>query len=350
MLELSITRRAGDFTLDVALQAGPGVTALFGPSGAGKTTLARCVAGLVVPDTGRIALGGEVLFDTGTSVPVHRRGIGYVFQEPRLFPHLDVRGNLVYGAARGTDPGAVAEMLDITALLPRRPAGLSGGEAARVAIGRALLRHPRLLILDEPLAALDARLRGAILPYLERVRDGGVPILYISHAIEEVARLATTLVLMRDGRVTRAGAVGDLLADPEVAAMLGPSQAGAMVEGRVAGQADGLAAVETPLGVLRVAGVQAVAGTSVRIRIRAEDVLIATAAPTGLSARNVLPVTIASVHRGGGPGAMLRLEAGGGALLSRVTLQAVAELGLVPGRQVWAVLKTSGVARMDVGG
>ncbi len=349
MLEVAITRRVGGFALDVELYAAAGVTAVFGPSGAGKTTLARCVAGLTRPDAGRIALDGRVLFDAGTNLPPHRRDIGYVFQDARLFPHMSVRRNLLYGAPRGSDPGRVAGMLGIGALLERRPAGLSGGEAARVAIGRALLRDPKLLILDEPLAALDVRRRDAVLPWLEGLRDAGLPILYISHAIEEVARLATTLVLMGDGRVIHVGSTGDLLSDPAVAARLGPSQAGAMLEGRVMVLADGLAAVETPVGTLQIAGVEAAAGARLRIRIRAEDVIVAVEEPRGLSALNVLPMVVTAVHEGTGPGVMLRLTAGEGALLARVTRRSRDRLDLVPGRTVWAVVKTSGVARADVG-
>ena len=350
MLEVAITRAAGAFALNVDLQAAAGVTAVFGPSGAGKTTLARCIAGLARPDAGRIVLDGMVLFGAGVDIPVHRRGIGYVFQEARLFPHLDVRGNLLFGAPSGARPDAIAEMLDIGPLLGRRPAGLSGGEAARVAIGRALLREPRLLILDEPLAALDGRLRTAILPYLERVRDGGTPILYISHAIEEVARLATTLVLLDRGEVAQAGPVASLLSDPAVAARLGPAQAGAVLDGRVLSVADGLARVDTPVGAMEVAAGDVTPGTPLRIRVRAEDVIVAAAPPAGLSALNVLPMTVAEVHAGQGPGVMLRLEAGEGALLARVTKRSARVLELAPGLRVWAVVKTSGVARMDVGG
>lgn len=348
MLDLAITRTVGAFKLDVTLQAAAGVTAVFGPSGAGKTTMARCVAGLLRPDAGRIALDGEVLFDGVVNLPPHKREIGYVFQEARLFPHLDVRANLLYGAPRGTDPGEVSEMLGIAALLDRRPAGLSGGEAARVAIGRALLRRPKLLILDEPLAALDARRREAVLPWLEGLRDAGLPILYISHAIEEVARLADTLVLLRDGGVVRSGPLGEVLSDPAAAALMGPSQAGAVLVGRVVRQEGGLAEVVTPVGVLQIAGV-ADDASEVRIRIRAEDVMVAVEEPRGLSALNVLPMTVAAVEIGQGPGVMLRLMAGDGALLARVTQRSRERLELVPGRQVWAVIKTSGVARADVG-
>ncbi|SFJ58794.1 molybdenum ABC transporter ATP-binding protein [Jannaschia pohangensis] len=348
MLEVSVQRRAGDFTLDVALEASSGVTAVFGPSGAGKTTLARCVAGLARPDAGRIVLNGRVLFDGTTDLAPHRRGIGYVFQEARLFPHLDVRGNLMFGAPRGEEAGPVAEMLGIADLMDRRPAGLSGGEAARVAIGRALLRQPELLILDEPLAALDARRRAAILPWLGRVREAGVPILYISHAIEEVARLADTLVLLRDGAVVRAGPLAEVLSDPVAAALMGPSQAGAVLEGVVTAVADGLAAVETPAGVLHVPGGEV--GQRLRIRIRAEDIIVATARPEGVSALNVLPAVVEAVQPGQGPGVMLRLRAGEGALLARITRRSAERLSLAPGVAVWAIVKTSGVARADVGG
>ncbi|MGB3408379.1 MAG: TOBE domain-containing protein, partial [Jannaschia sp.] len=188
-------------------------------------------------------------------------------------------------------------------------------------------------------------------PYLERLRDSGVPILYISHAIEEVARLATTLVLLRDGRVERSGPVGDLLSDPIVAARLGPSQAGAMLEGRVIGLDDaGLATVETSVGILYIAGVEAPLGKPLRIRIRAEDVIVARLRPEGLSALNILPATVEAIQPGLGPGVMLRLRAQDGALLARVTRRSVEVLGLETGQAVWAVLKTSGVARIDVGG
>ncbi|WP_371153291.1 molybdenum ABC transporter ATP-binding protein [Jannaschia sp. 2305UL9-9] len=350
MLDLAIRRGTGDFTLSASLTVGSGVTAVFGPSGAGKTTLARCIAGLARPDAGHITVDGEQVFGPGVDLPAYRRDIGYVFQDARLFPHLTVRANLLYGAAAGVSPDAVAEMLDIAPLLSRRPSGLSGGEAARVAIGRALLRAPRLLILDEPLAALDQRLRGQILPYLERVRDGGIPILYISHAIEEVARLATTLVLMKAGQVTHVGPVGDILSDPEIATRLGPSQAGALLEGVVIGHGDGLAAVDTQVGRLHVAGVEGAEGTRVRIRVRAEDVIVATEAPQGLSALNILPARVVAVHRGQGPGAMVRLAAGDGSLLARITQRSVARLDLTPDRPVWAIIKTSGVGRIDVGG
>lgn len=348
MLEAQITTRIGGFTLDVDLQAHGGVTALFGPSGAGKTSLARAIAGLSHPERGRIALNGKVLLDGTTNVPAHHRGIGYVFQEPRLFPHLDVRANLLYGARPGQDPGPVADMLGIEGLLHRRPAGLSGGEAARVAIGRALLRDPKLLILDEPLAALDAPRRSAILPWLERLRDRGLPVLYISHAMEEVARLADTLVLLREGRIAHAGPLAESLADPSLTPLIGPSQAGAVLTAEVAAQADGVMTVRTPVGALHVPG-SAALGHILRLRVRAEDIIIATSEPMGLSALNVLPVTIDALHAGDGPAVMVRLRAGDGFLLARVTKRSVQALTLEPGRPVWAVVKTTAFAHGDVG-
>jgi molybdate transport system ATP-binding protein len=199
MLEVSAQHRMGDFSLDVAFVA-QGVTALVGPSGAGKTSVINAVSGLLRPDAGRIVFAGQVLCAPGVWVPAHQRGFGVVFQEGRLFPHMTVRGNLTYGGVAGLD--AVVDMLGIGGLLERRPAGLSGGERQRVALGRALVMRPRMLLLDEPLAGLDGARKAEILPYLERVRDeAGVPILYVSHAGDEVARLATCVVRMEAGRV-----------------------------------------------------------------------------------------------------------------------------------------------------
>jgi molybdate transport system ATP-binding protein len=213
-IEVAVEHRFGAFRLEAAFTAEGGVTALFGPSGSGKTSLVRIVAGLLRPDRGRVAVGGRVLLDTGSRVfvPPQRRRIGYVFQEPRLFPHLSVRRNLTFGrwfAPRDEpkpDMAAIVELLGIGHLLGRRPASLSGGERSRVAIGRALLVSPRLLLLDEPLANLDEARRAEILPYLERLRDAArMPILFVSHAVGEVARLANKVVLSRTAGSCRSG-------------------------------------------------------------------------------------------------------------------------------------------------
>jgi molybdate transport system ATP-binding protein len=213
MLSVHVTKQLGDFSLDVTFEATPGVTALFGASGAGKTTIANMIAGLVTPDRGRIVLDGDILFDAaGVNIPPHRRRIGYVFQEGRLFPHLNVRSNLVYGRyMQGLQHAEAAfhhivELLDIGHLLDRRPGKLSGGERQRVAFGRALLMQPRLLVLDEPLASLDRPRKLEILPYLTRLRDDAkVPMIYVSHHAGEVIRLASQVVRIEDGRVVATG-------------------------------------------------------------------------------------------------------------------------------------------------
>jgi molybdate transport system ATP-binding protein len=214
VLRVAIEKRLGEFTLDARFETQARASALFGPSGAGKTTIVSAIAGLVAPDRGRIAIDDAVLFDSaaGIDAPVHRRGIGYVFQEGRLFPHLTVRQNLGYGRwMRGfaRDPGEeahVVALLDLAPLLHRRPGRLSGGERQRVAIGRALLMRPRLLLLDEPLAALDAARKAEILPYLERLRDeAGMPMVYVSHQADEVRRIASAVVRIEAGRVAAIG-------------------------------------------------------------------------------------------------------------------------------------------------
>ncbi|MEX0751899.1 MAG: molybdenum ABC transporter ATP-binding protein [Xanthobacteraceae bacterium] len=210
MLSVDVEKRFGDFSLTAKFETGSGATALFGPSGAGKTTLVNLIAGLVTPDRGRIALDDTVLFDSTAriDVPAHRRRVGYVFQEDRLFPHLNVLHNLMYGhwmSGRRADTAErdrIIDLLDIRPLLDRRPGKLSGGERQRVAIGRALLRGPRLLLLDEPLVSLDARRKAEIFPYLERLRDEArVPMVYVSHQAAEVRRIATSVVWLDDGRV-----------------------------------------------------------------------------------------------------------------------------------------------------
>ncbi|WP_085792451.1 molybdenum ABC transporter ATP-binding protein [Roseivivax jejudonensis] len=358
-LSVAIRRRQGDFTLDVAFDAPNGVTVLFGRSGAGKSTVVSAVAGLLRPDAGRIAVNGRRLFDTAdaTDVPVHRRRAGVVFQEPRLFPHLTVRDNLLYGRragrARGDGPlGEVTELLGIGGLLERRTAGLSGGEASRVAIGRALLSEPDFLLMDEPLAALDAARRAEILPYLERLRDGArMPILYVSHNLAEVARLATHLVVLEDGRVARAGEPETLLSDPELVRLFGLREAGAVLRARVEAHAeDGVSELSISGGTLFLPRIDAAPGTPLRVRILAQDVMLATERPRGISALNVLPVTVVALRYGGGPGVTAQLAAGDDRLLARVTRRSAAALGLSPGTRCYAVLKSVAVAPADIGG
>ena len=358
-LAIRLRHALGGFTLDVDIRAGAGVTALFGRSGAGKTSIVNAVAGLLRPDEGHITLGPDTLLDTarGVFVPPHRRRIGYVFQDARLFPHMTVRQNLLYGrrfarGAAGPDPGHIAGLLGIGDLLDRRPGTLSGGEKQRVALGRAILAAPLLLLMDEPLAALDEARKADILPYLERLRDDlGLPILYVSHALGEVARLADTLVLVEAGRVTASGPAGDLLSDPALAPAFGLREAGGVLPARLAGtEADGLSRLDTAAGPLWLPQLDAPPGTTLRLRILAQDVMIATERPKGLSALNILPATIAAIRPGEGPGMLVRLALGPDHILARVTRRSASALQLAPGQQVFAVLKAVSVARENVFG
>jgi molybdate transport system ATP-binding protein len=217
MLQVSVQKRLGDVQIDVAFASSGRATALFGPSGSGKTSVLNMIAGLIKPDDGRIALGDVVLYDHARrlAVPVHKRRIGYVFQEHRLFPHMNVKKNLDYGRRMNGlkyDPDEelrVLAMLGIDHLVDRRLSGLSGGEKQRIAIGRALLLKPRLLLLDEPMSSLDRKRKAELMPFLERLRDkAGVPTVYVSHAMDEVERLADTIVHMEDGKVTKVDANG----------------------------------------------------------------------------------------------------------------------------------------------
>ncbi|HHS93717.1 MAG TPA: molybdenum ABC transporter ATP-binding protein [Rhodobacterales bacterium] len=357
-LSVQMRQKLPGLSLDISFEAPSGVTSLFGPSGAGKTSVVNAVAGLSRPDEARIVLQGEVLTDTqsGVFLPVHRRRIGYVFQEGRLFPHIDVRRNLAYGPrVSGTqlEPGAfdrVVEMLGIGELLRRKPTQLSGGEKQRVAIGRALLSRPRLLLLDEPLAALDEARKGEILPYLERIRDeGGIPMLHVSHSPAEVARLATTLVVIEAGHVRRAGPAAAVLADPALSPT-GPRGVGAMLTAQVvAHHADGLSEIDASGNRLFLPRLACAPGTALRLRVAAHDVILSREAPVGLSALNVLPGKVVALHPGEGASVTVAVETSAGPLLARVTRRSVEALGLAPGVTAHAVLKSVATAPEDVG-
>ena len=356
MLSVQVTHRLGEFTLDALFESEGGLTALFGRSGAGKTSLVNAMAGLIRPERGRIAVDGAVLTDTATGrfVPAHRRRVGYVFQEGRLFPHLSVRKNLLYGrwfarraeahgAERGGEFDQVVGLLGLDHLLARRPANLSGGEKQRVAIGRALLARPRVLVMDEPLASLDERRRGEILPYIERLRDEmRVPIVYVSHSIPEVARLATTLVVLSEGKVAAIGPTAEVMGRIDLFPLTGRAEAGALLATTVAAhdRAFGLTVLRAAAGELRVPYVELPVGAAIRVRIRARDVMIALQPPVGLSALNVLPGTIAEIAAGDGPIVQMRLDCAGEALVVRLTRRSVETLGLEPGKRVHAVIKS----------
>lgn len=352
MLSVSLCHRFAGFTLDASFQAPDGLTALFGQSGSGKTTIINAVAGLMVPDQSRIEADGLVLSDsaTGRFLPPHRRGIGYVFQEARLFPHLTVRQNLLYGRwfnrREGADYGRIVEMLGIGPLQDRRPGALSGGERQRIALGRAILSNPRLLLMDEPLAALDQARKDEILPYLERLRDEtGLPILYVSHSPAEVARLATTVVLVDAGRITAAGPAAQILSDPATAPLLGLREAGAILHARIAAQEDdGLTRLDSGAGPLWLPQVAGQPGRLLRLRILARDVMLARTRPQGVSALNVLPATIRDLTPTGQADMLVRLDAGGEVMLARITRRSAQLMGLAPGQPIHAVLKAVSVA------
>jgi molybdate transport system ATP-binding protein len=359
MLEVAIRHRLGRFALDARFESGPGLTALFGRSGSGKTSLVNVIAGLVRPDEGRVVVDGAVLLDTasGIDVPKHRRRIGYVFQEGRLFPHLSVRQNLVFGRwfNRGTVSATrlddVVALLGIADLLDRRPGKLSGGEKQRVAIGRALLAGPRLLLMDEPLAALDGARKDEILPYIERLRDESrIPIVYVSHAVAEVTRLATTMVLMSDGRVDAVGPIAEVMGRLDLAPRTGRFEAGAVLDTRVAGHDGyGLSRLRCAAGEIMVPRLDLADGTAVRVRIRARDVIVAVERPHGLSALNVLPGTVAEIAPGDGAVRDIRLDLAGESLLVRLTQRSLSELGIAPGRAVFAVIKSVALDRHSLG-
>jgi molybdate transport system ATP-binding protein len=360
MLQLRVQHRFEGFELSVDVETPMGVTVLFGPSGSGKTTLVNAVAGLLRPDAGRIAAGDWVLMDTDARqwLAPHRRRLGYIFQEGRLFPHLTVRQNLLYGRwfappeAGGETLERVADLLGIAHLLKRRPGALSGGEKSRVAIGRALLARPKLILADEPLAALDEARKAEILPYFERLRDEiSVPILYVSHSSAEVARLATTVVALREGRVAAVGPPSQVLGD--LGAVSARGAASVLAARVVAHHADGLSELATLGGPLWLPRVPEASGRKLRVRIAASDVILSRTPPVGLSALNILRGSIGDIRKGEGPGALVSLTIGAGAereqLIARITRRSAEMMGLAVGQTCYAVIKTVAVAPEDVG-
>lgn len=360
MIPLAVEARIAwpDFALNASLALElRGIAALFGPSGSGKSTLLRCVAGLEPRARGAVRLGDEVWQDGRVFVPSHRRAVGYVFQDARLFPHLSVEGNLRYGLKR--TPAAerrltlerVARVLDLEPLLDRRPDRLSGGERQRVAIGRAVLGHPRLLLMDEPLAALDAARKEEILPFIERLpAEFALPVLYVTHAIEEVLRLASDLVLIERGRIVAAGPIEDVTSRLELHEYADRLDAGAVLRATVSRHdaARGLTHFAFAGGELRAPLTALPEGAQVNIRIRARDVSLALERPRAISILNVLPGRVVRIGEDGGPQAQILLDVGA-PLWARVTRASVADLGLAPGAPVYALLKAVAVDRRSLG-
>lgn len=370
-LNVKIKHRFAGFDLDLAFEAPNGVTALFGRSGAGKTTVINAVAGLLKPDEGRITINGNIILDTGRSLyqPTHKRNIGYVFQEARLFPHLTVRQNLTFSkrfqrlqtTRSNTKPDAhksalneddLIELLGLTVLLDRRPAALSGGERQRVAIGRALFKKPSLLLLDEPLAALDMQRKAELLPYLERLRDDlEIPMLYVSHAVSEVARLATTIIAINKGRITRQGPAAQMLADPDAFPQLGREEAGAFLKAKLLShdEADGLSTLAFSGGTLLAPRIEAALGAELRVRIRARDIILARKAPEETSALNILPAIVQRIGNQQGPIVDVSIRCGEDDILARITRRSLNALELAPGTPCFALLKSITLTRKDIG-
>jgi molybdate transport system ATP-binding protein len=291
MLEVAVEKALGDFKLNLNISCETqGIISVFGRSGCGKTSLVNLLAGLLRPDRGRIVVNGRVLFDSerGTDLAPEHRRLGYVFQEGRLFPHLDVAANLHYGFRRAAadqrrlQPDQVIEMLGLETLLDRRPRDLSGGEKQRVALGRALLANPQLLLMDEPLAALDQARKDEVLPFIEALHgELAVPIVYVTHSMDEILRLADSMILMADGQVAAQGPVEELTARLDLRPLTGRYEAGAVLTARVAGidRRYGLSELSFAGGRLRVPGLDVPLGTRLRIRVRARDVALALEAP-----------------------------------------------------------------------
>jgi molybdate transport system ATP-binding protein len=350
-LSVDVRHRLGAFELDAAFATGGRLVALFGPSGSGKTTLVNLIGGLMRPGEGRIVVGDSTLVDTaaGIFVPRHKRRIGYVFQDARLFPHMTVSQNLRYGrwfapsGERYADFGQVVELLGIGQLLERRPNLLSGGEKQRVAIGRALLASPKLVLMDEPLASLDEARKAEIMPYIERLRDETkIPIVYVSHSVAEVARLATDIVVLAGGKVAASGSTSEILQRLDLLPEEERGEGGAVLDMQVAGhdEAFAMSVLKSAAGEIRVAGFDAPVGATVRVRIRARDVMIATERPRGLSALNILRGKIVGIDSGDGAPADVILDCGGQTIAARITRQSSSMLGLMPGQDVFAVIKT----------
>lgn len=352
-LKLSYT----DFTLEVDLQLpGRGVTALYGHSGSGKTTCLRCIAGLERAEQGFIQVNDEVWQDSDKQifVPPHKRALGYVFQEASLFPHLSVLANLEFGLKRIAKPqrrvdmAHATELLGIGHLLDRHPQNLSGGERQRIGIARALLTSPKLLLMDEPLAALDAQRKSEILPYLQRLHDElDIPVLYVSHSQDEVARLADHLVLLSNGKALASGPIGETLARLDLPLALG-DDAGVIIEGQVSAydadyQLLTLQLPDTALNI-RVAHSPMTPGQALRCKVQARDVSLSLQSVEQSSILNRLPVTVISeMGADNAAHVLIRLDAAGTPLLARITRYSRDQMGVHPGQQLWAQIKAVAV-------
>lgn len=344
----------GEFSLDVGLRLPMrGITGVFGASGSGKTSLLRCIAGLENTPDGRLVVAGDVWQDSATGVarPVHARDIGYVFQESRLFSHLDVQHNLKYGKTRrraGTDSvgfDQVVELLGLERLLTRRPLELSGGEAQRVSIARALLRAPRFVLMDEPLAALDPARKDEVLPFLDRLHaELAIPIIYVSHSIDEICRLCDHLVVLQNGRALADGEIATVLSRLDLPILNG-EEAGAVLDTTVADydRDDDLTRLRFSGGEFLVAGRVGDSGQGLRLRIRANDISLCRDRPAHTTILNVLPVEVEALGESGESMMLARLKAGSDRLLARISRRSAREMGLVAGDRLLAQVKSAAI-------
>ena len=348
-----LTKTYGDFRLALDQELSPGITALYGPNGSGKSTTLDCIAGLAAPDSGELRLGGRVLFSSQERVnlPPEKRRVGYVFQESLLFPHLTVLDNILYGfrrtpeAHRRIDVDALVDLLDLAPLLKRRPAGLSGGEARRIALARAIATSPDLLLLDEPLASLDGAYRGRALRSLKALRrELGLSMLYVSHAISEVLALADHAIALKEGVVVASGTPHRVLRHPDVRPLVAGEALENLLEVELVEHraASGLTRARLGAHDLWLPQVDGPSGGAVTVSIRAADVLLASETPRGLSARNVLRGVVVEVGDLG-PAALVTVDIGT-PLLVEVSPEARESLGLAAGREVYLIIKANSIA------
>lgn len=359
VLSVDIVARFGAFRLNADFASGPGLTAIFGPSGSGKTSLINVLAGLHQPETGRVAVDGRVLFDSSKniSVPPHRRRVGYVFQDSRLFPHLSVQSNLTYGMRwapktdRHQDFDRVVQLLNLDPFLARRPGSLSGGEQQRVAIGRALLASPRLLLMDEPLASLDVGQKAEILPFIERLRDElTLPIAFVSHSVDEVVSLADTLVILSEGHTVECGPVEDVMSRIDLPHVAHLYEAGAALSVTVVDHDDvfDLTRLSFGGGILTVPRLPMPARSRMRVRIRARDVALTLARPEATSVLNILDGHIAEIGDVSGSQVDILVDVGR-PVIARITRKSFHDLGLRRNQHVFALIKAVAVDRRSGG-
>ena len=360
MIDVDIEHQLGTFHLAVKFSADAPIVGLFGRSGSGKTSVINAIAGIARPLRGLIRVNDTVLFALaqGIDLSPEQRRVGYVFQDPLLFPHLDVESNLLYGQRlrppneRFINAARVIELLGLGALLQRRPKTLSGGEKQRVAIGRALLAQPRILLMDEPLAALDVPRKTEVLDYIERLRDElDIPIVYVSHSVTEITRLADAVVVLSEGKCLAVGDVDDVMGRLDLRPATGRYEAGSVLETHITAQhpEDYLTTLAFDGGELIVPYLRASLGERVRARIRARDVSLSLHRPAQISILNVLPARVAAIDEETGPIVDLQLAVGSSVLLARITRRSLRQLGIHAGQELYALIKAVSFDQRSVG-